>query len=183
MADTKLSDVTLELSSPLLTDWLYAVDDPAGTPGTAYLPLGNIALGYAQIYCLNGVGSQTPGASYTKLTQWTANGRSLYATPDYTNSRIAITNTGHYAALFWASFGVGATSSFDAYFQIYWNGAAVSYCPPAIVADTVGHALTAGIIYATAASTYVEVYVKTSVASKDIDIEQSALVLMRLGPT
>lgn len=33
MADTKLSDLT-ELSIPAFTDWLYAVDDPAGSPAS-----------------------------------------------------------------------------------------------------------------------------------------------------
>ena len=37
MADTKLSAISTQLSSPAATDRLFAVDDPGGTPSDAYL--------------------------------------------------------------------------------------------------------------------------------------------------
>lgn len=182
MTDTK-TRLLGQNTSPLLTDLIHMVDDPAGTPVDEHILLAHLLqLPCAQIYTSAGSGSQTPGTGYTKLTQWDSNGYSFNLTADAANNKITIPSayTGLYIVFASISFGVGATSSFDAFFRVYWNSVAQAQCT-ARVADTVGHATLAGLVNVTTASTDLEIYLRTSAASKDVDVQEAQFLAARIA--
>lgn len=182
MADVKITDYN-PLTTPDLADLVEIVDDVGGTPTNKKIELEHLlSLAIGQLYTTGGSGSQTPGTSYVKLTQWDTNGLSLGTTPDATNNKITLASTGLYGVFFSATFGVGATSGFDAQFRVYWNSVAQAQCT-VIVPETAGFATMMGLVDVETAATDLEIYVATSLASKDIDIEEAQLVAVRLGYT
>jgi hypothetical protein len=177
MADKKITDLAAH-TTPVSGEGLEVA-----TGGLSKeLDLTYVLHSIASIYTTGGSGSQTPGTGYVKCTQFDSNGVSFEGTPDAANDKITLTKTGLYLVLSFGSFGVGATSGFDAFFRVYWNSVAQTQIT-ARVAETVGTWACGGLVDVTSASTDLELHIRTDVASKDIDIEEASLIAAKLAYT
>lgn len=185
MADSKMTALGQQ-TSPVLSDILHTVDDPGGTPLNMQIEIGYLlALPHAQIYTTSGAGTQTPGTSYVKLTQWGSNGASYLATADQANNKITLTQTGFYLVLFQVS-ASSDTGTPEVDFRAYWNSVAQTQCTCRVEAGGIGELVSTsfvGIVDVTTASTDLEIYTQTDNAAASVDIEEAQLVAVRLGPT
>lgn len=184
MADTKLTALA-ELTTPADGDLLYIVDDPAGTPVSKKIQLANVlSLQFGQVYTTGGSGTQTPGTSYAKLTQFDSNGLSNGPiTPDATNNKITVNQTGIYYISFNVSFS-GSTNS-TVFFRTYWNGVAQPQgtLERKLSNADVGAAAMSCLVDVTTASTDIEIYVKTDGASDVVDVKEAQLIIFRVAAT
>lgn len=185
MADTKITALN-ELVTPDADDVLAIVDDPAGSPETKKIKVSNLSvLDYGQVYTQDGSGSQTLSTGWSKLTQIASNGLSTAAvTPDATNNKITLVNSGIYWVTLAISFSGTGSVTWD--IAVYWNGAIVPQLTLERKLGTGGDvdaAGTAGIVDVTSGATDLEVYVNPDGASKDIVVTQLQLSAVRIGAT
>lgn len=175
-----------ENTAPLLTDLAVMVDDPGGSPLTQKILLANLlALRFGMIYTTGGTGTQTPGTSYVKLTQFDSNGlASGNVTPDAANNKITLVDVGIYVILLQVSFQ--GSNSEPVMMRVYWNSVAqpqLTFRRVLGAGGDCGSASIMGVIDETAGSTDVEIYVKTDTAAKTVDVKEAQLTVIRIAGT
>ena len=175
-----------ENTLPTLTDLLVMVDDPGSSPLTQKITFGNaLAMSFGMIYTTGGSGSQTPGTSYVKLTQFGADGLSSgNVTPDAANDKITMTDTGIYFVSYQVSFE--GSNSEPVMMRVYWNSVAQTHMTFRRVLGAggdCGSASIIGVIDVTTGATDLEVYVKTDAGSKTVDVKEAQLMAFRVANT
>ncbi len=99
MADTKLTALA-DLAAPLLTDIMYIVDDPGGTPISKKATLANlraVGVAYGDLYVSGGVTAQSlTAATPAKMTMFTADGPASNTTPAHASDQITVDIAGVY---------------------------------------------------------------------------------------
>lgn len=188
MADAKITELT-ELTTADAGDLLAIVDDPSGTPVTKKITRSNLLgtlIEYGQIYTDAGAGSQTlSNGSFTLLNQFDSNGQSSSeVTPDASNNKITVTNTGIYFVSFSLSFS--GTGSVEWEGHVYWNNTVIPQCAFKRKLGTsgdIGTVATQGIVDVTVGSTDFDVRVEPDGASKDIAVAKASLNIFRIAST
>lgn len=130
MADTKLSAIAVELTAPAIGDYMYAVDDPAGTPASVYITMEGIT----QVRVLGEIsveanattttfsGASTDFSNKSQVTIFDTNGQSTFATPDHTNDHITVNADGKRVIRAEVSFSGGSSDTYS--FAIFKNNGA-----------------------------------------------------------
>lgn len=182
---SKFTEYT-ENTDPQLTDIALIVDDPAGTPLTQKIQLGNmLAMLFGMLYTTGGTGTQTPGTSYVKLTQFDSDGLSSGGiTPSAANNKITVTSTGIYFVTFQVSFE--GSNSEPVMMRLYWNSVAQTHMTFRRVLGAggdCGSASLIGVIDVTTGATDIEIYVKTDNATKTVDVKEAQLTAFRVANT
>ena len=139
---------------------------------------------HGQLYTSGGSGSQDPGTSYAKITQWdTAGISSVNVTPDTANNKITVASTGIYVVMGQFSFAGANASIVNG--VCFWNGVE----QPQIAwerklgSTDVGSASFMGIVDATTGNTDFDFRAKCNGATDDFDIKEAQLSVFRIGDT
>lgn len=179
MADKKITDLSA-VTAPADTDLLWVETDPAGSPESKKGQIDNVLrLAHGSISVTAGAGTQTPAAAtWTKVTQFTAEDSAKNVTASHATDKITLTNTGRYIAI-WQ---VTATGAADEYrLAIYWNGAIVQVPVMVKVPGTdLWGATVAVMLNATLAAADLEAYVYTVLGSVFV-LKESVLHVHRIG--
>jgi len=103
-------------------DLLYIVDDPSGSPLPRKITVGNLLQqGWGELILNAGAATQSPVIStWTKLTQFTANGQSKNTTPAHGTDQIVADAGGLWEVRLDASFVAGAAALVE--LAVYLNG-------------------------------------------------------------
>jgi hypothetical protein len=186
MADTKVSALTQLTGTPAITDELYIVDDPGGSPLSKNISVGDLlTLDAAQIYATGAAGTQTPNTSYALMTQWASNGAALGgATADQANNKITVTNDGVYLVFYSCSFTGSDGSVVNA--AVFWNAVEQTQTTAEIELDTGADAAIvtgAGLVDVTTGSTDFDLRVKCDGAADVFDLLEGSMVVVRIGNT
>jgi hypothetical protein len=180
MADaSKVSDLNLN-TAPANTDIVNIIDDPGGSPVSEKATVQDLCrFAYGNISVTVGVATQTPtAATWTKVTQFTAESSGLLVTAAHATDKITLTNAGQYVAKWMVSF-VGAADEYR--LAVYWNG--VLQLVPAIVTipDANEHSFVVDVpVNATAAAQDLEAFVYT-VGGNIFDVKESVLQVHRVA--
>lgn len=185
MADAKVSALGA-ITAALGTDEIYIVDDAVGTPVSKKITVGDLlSMNFGMIYSTGGSGTQTPGTSYVKLTQFDSDGLSSASiTPDAASHKITVANDGIYFVMFQVSFE--GSNSEPVMMRVYWNSVAQTHMTFRRVLGAggdCGSASIMGVIDATSGATDFEVYVKTDAGSKTVDVKEAQLTVFRVANT
>ena len=180
MADaSKVSDLNLN-TAPANTDIVNLVDDPGGSPVSEKTTVQDLCrFAYGHISVTAGVATQTPtAATWTKVTQFTAESSGLLVTAAHATDKITLTNAGEYVATWQVSF-VGAADEYR--LAIYWNGAIVLVPAIVTIPDANEHTGIVSLpVNATAAAQDLEAYVYT-VGGNIFDVKESVLSVRRVA--
>ena len=185
MANTKTTGLT-ELTAPALSDLLYIVDDPGGTPLSKKITLNNLlALPAGMLYTRHGVGTQTPGLTYVKITQFDSEGPSQGGVSvSAANNEITVTDTGLYVAFLQASFAGSSNSTVD--MIVFWNGSEVSqahFSRKLGSGGDIGSASAMGIVDVTTGNTIFDVRTHCDGVSDTVDVDSIQFFVCKIGPT
>jgi len=168
MANEKLTALGA-LGRPADEDLLYTVDDPTGTAASRKTTAGEMRQReHGAIFVSAGAASQSLSATtWTKITQFAADGENNLTTPSHSNDKITLTVAGSYVVAFSLSF-IGAPG---VVYQVgaYLGGSLATACRSSV--DVVVGTATSrynlsatGILAATAAQD-LELYVHASAAA------------------
>lgn len=143
------------------------------------------SMDHGTIYTTGGSGTQNPGTSYAKLTQFDSNGLSSSGvTPDAANDKITVAQPGIYAVLFQVSFS-GAVSE-PVMMRVYWNNVGQEQCTFRRVlgagGDT-GSASIIGLVDVTAGGTDFDIRAKTDVTAKAVAVKEAQFAVFKIAGT
>lgn len=183
---TPITSLPTELLEGAIDDLLAVVDDVSGTPETTKMEIGNLlSVDLGQIYVSGGAGTQTPGVSYVKITQFDSNGLFYRGvTPDHTNDILTLDNTGIYLVAWQVSFTGSNASIVD--ITVFWNGVEQSQCHAQRKLGTgsdVGSMSAIGLVDVTTGSTDIDLRVKCDGAPDAFDLVNGQLVVIRIAKT
>ena len=185
MANTKVSALGA-ITVAAITDEMLIVDDATTTPVSKKITVGDLlSMNFGMLYTTGGSGTQTPGVSYVKMTQFDSDGLSSAGiTPAAASNKITVTNDGIYFVMFQVSFE-GANSE-PVMMRVYWNSVAQTHMTMRRVLGAggdCGSASILGVVDATSGATDFEIYVKTDNATKTVDIKEAQFTVFRVANT
>jgi len=176
--------------TPLLTDYLSATDDPAGTPLTRNILISalqtlleaNLVGAYGCLGVEAGAtGEATVDATPRKIAAWNVDGLSSGTTPDEaTGNDITINVAGTYFIQANISFSGDASDTYQV--EIYKNGVATGFALDRKLGTggDVGNAACGGIVACVATDT-IELYQSSSTGGVTLTVTEATLAVTRIA--
>lgn len=179
MVATKTTDLA-QVTAPANADLIAIATDPAGSPITKKGTVEDVnRWAYGGVSVTAGAGTQTlSAATWTKITQFTAEDAGLNVTASHSNDKITLTDAGRYEVAVSCSF-VGAADEYR--LAVYWNSAIVLVPAIQTIPDANEHHVGFTIpLNATLAAKDVELYAY-AVAGNICDLKEASLWVNRIG--
>lgn len=181
MADTQVNALTAATSAADTDIGYLGVDAGGGSFVPRKITIANLMKeAWGEVSVNAGAGSQVlVAATWTKVSQFTANGISKATTPDHTNDRVRVTNAGTYLATFSVSFTTASTAV-AMEFGLYYNGALVqARANTWSEGSNVAHVAASGLVTATAGTDF-ELYMR-SPSTPTVVITEAVLSVVRIA--